>query len=81
MGYMQLDSWWYEKSIYNPRGKPVAGHKNRNFPAKGKWNRYGGLLTYRADPYVFPHGLKRFQQSIDVPLVVHNRYIAQRISV
>ncbi|NOX86379.1 MAG: hypothetical protein GXO86_10530 [Chlorobi bacterium] len=78
MGYMQLDSWWYEKSIYNISGKPTAGHKNRNFPAKGEWNRYGGLLTYRADRYVFPHGLKSFHQSVGVPLVVHNRYIALR---
>lgn len=72
--YMQLDSWWYEKSIYDPDGKPDAGHKNPNLP-EGKWNRYGGLMEYKADPQLFPNGLKAFQQSVGLPLVVHNRWI------
>lgn len=75
MRYMQLDSWWYEKSIYDPNGKPDAGHKNKSLPAIGKWNRYGGMLTYRADRYLFPHGLKGFHESMGLPFVVHNRWI------
>jgi len=75
IGYMQLDSWWYEKSIYGPDGKPNAGHKNKNLPNKGSWNNYGGLLRYRADKHVFPHGLRHFGKSLGLPLVVHNRWI------
>lgn len=74
LGYMQLDSWWYEKSIYDADGKPDAGHKNPDLP-KGRWNRYGGLMSYRADPFLFPHGLAAFQRKLGLPLVVHNRWI------
>ncbi|HEU0228886.1 MAG TPA: hypothetical protein VFQ86_14200, partial [Arachidicoccus soli] len=41
LGYMQLDSWWYDKSVYDPDGHPTADHKNKNLPY-GTWNRYGG---------------------------------------
>ena len=74
LGYMQLDSWWYEKSIYDPNGKPDAGHKNKNLP-KGKWNRYGGLMKYRPDPFVLPDGMKGFHDKLGKPIVVHNRWI------
>jgi hypothetical protein len=74
LGYMQLDSWWYEKSIYAPNGKPVADHKNKKLPF-GKWNRYGGLMSYTADPFLFPNGLSGFQKKLDLPLVTHNRWI------
>ncbi len=74
LGYMQLDSWWYEKSIYDPEGKPDAGHKNPKLP-KGKWNRYGGLMKYRPDKFLFPNGMSAFHQKLDLPLVVHNRWI------
>lgn len=74
LGYMQLDSWWYEKSIYDPNGKPDAGHKNKDLP-KGKWNRYGGLMTYRPDPFVLPDGMKGFYDKLGEPIVVHNRWI------
>jgi len=74
LGYMQLDSWWYEKSIYDPDGKPDADHKNKALP-KGEWNRYGGLLDYVADPFLFPNGLASFHQKLGLPLVTHNRWI------
>lgn len=74
LGYMQLDSWWYEKSIYDPDGKPDADHKNKSLP-KGDWNRYGGLLEYTADPFLFPTGLAAFHKYIGLPLVTHNRWI------
>ncbi|HXR83608.1 MAG TPA: hypothetical protein VN722_04830 [Hanamia sp.] len=74
LGYMQLDSWWYEKSIYDPDGKPDADHKNKALP-KGEWNRYGGLLEYIADPFLFPDGLASFHEKIALPLVTHNRWI------
>ena len=74
LGYMQLDSWWYEKSIYDPDGKPDADHKNKSLP-KGEWNRYGGLLEYVADPFLFPNGLASFHKKLGLPLVTHNRWI------
>ena len=74
LGYMQLDSWWYEKSIYDPNGKPDANHKNPKLPY-GKWNRYGGLMNYTADSFLFPKGMKDFQQELNLPLITHNRWI------
>ncbi|KAA9041186.1 hypothetical protein FW778_03890 [Ginsengibacter hankyongi] len=74
LGYMQLDSWWYEKSITDPRGQPTADHKNPRLPS-GAWNRYGGLMEYRADPFLFPKGLTSFQQKLGLPLVTHNRWV------
>jgi hypothetical protein len=71
--YLQLDSWWYEKSLTGPDGK-TGKTKNPKLPA-GDWNRYGGLLEYRADPEVFPGGLKEFQRELGVPLIAHNRWI------
>ena len=77
VGYMQLDSWWYEKSIYDPNGKPEAEHKNRELPF-GKWNRYGGLMSYTADTFLFPDGLPAFYKKLELPLVTHNRWIDPR---
>lgn len=74
LGYLQLDSWWYEKSIYDYNGKPVADHKNPKLPY-GKWNRYGGLLSYTADSFLFPKGLSDFHQQLKLPLVTHNRWV------
>lgn len=74
LGYMQLDSWWYEKSIIDPRGNPDADHKNPQLPS-GPWNRYGGLMEYRADPFLFPNGLAAFQKKLGLPMVTHNRWV------
>lgn len=74
LGYMQLDSWWYEKSVVSPDGKSNADHKNPHLPS-GPWNRYGGLMEYRADPYLFPDGLANFQKKLGLPMVTHNRWI------
>ncbi|MGH7979826.1 MAG: hypothetical protein ACREE6_10660, partial [Limisphaerales bacterium] len=71
--YLQLDSWWYEKSFTDADGR-TGQTKASRFPA-GEWNRYGGLLEYKADPALFPHGLAAFHQSIGLPLVTHNRWI------
>ena len=73
IGYMQLDSWWYEKSVNGPRGG-VEDHKNKALP-KGPWNRYGGLMEYRADPYLFPDGLQAFGKKINLPFITHNRWV------
>ena len=74
LGYMQLDSWWYDKSIDDVDGKPDADHKNQNLPY-GKWNRYGGMMDYTADSFLFPKGLNSFHKDIDLKLVTHNRWV------
>ncbi|HEV2318139.1 MAG TPA: hypothetical protein VGV18_00200 [Verrucomicrobiae bacterium] len=71
--YLQLDSWWYYKSLRGDDGK-MGTTKAPQFP-EGEWNRYGGLLEYRAHPALFPNGLAAFQRSIGLPLVTHNRWI------
>jgi len=71
--YMQLDSWWYDKSFTGPDGK-VGKTKNPKLP-EGEWNRYGGLLDYTADPALFPKGLADFRKQLNLPLITHNRWI------
>ncbi|HUZ07470.1 MAG TPA: hypothetical protein VMV89_08270, partial [Candidatus Paceibacterota bacterium] len=73
MRYLQLDSWWYLKTFTDASGK-VGKTKNPKLP-EGEWNRYGGLLEYRADTNLFPNGLAAFQKSVGLPLVTHNRWI------
>jgi hypothetical protein len=72
--YLQLDSWWYSKTTIDAEGKPGKEKKVARLPA-GEWNRYGGLLEYKAHPDLFPHGLDAFQKSIGLPLVTHSRWI------
>ena len=57
-----------------PDGQPGKEKKSNKLPA-GEWNRYGGLLEYKADTDLFPNGLDAFQKSIGLPLVTHNRWI------
>jgi hypothetical protein len=71
--YLQLDSWWYYKTFTDPDGK-MGTTKAPKLP-EGEWNRYGGLLEYKAHPALFPDGLSAFQQTIQLPLVTHNRWI------
>lgn len=71
--YLQLDSWWYQKTRTSPAGK-VEGPKNANLP-EGTWNAYGGTLDYTASPDLFPSGLGAFQKQLGLPLVVHGRWI------
>lgn len=72
--YLQLDSWWYPKTTTGADGTPGADKKSNKLPA-GDWNRYGGLLEYKADAALFPNGLDHFQKAIGLPLVTHNRWI------
>ena len=72
-GWMQLDSWWYPKSSWNPQ-EQTAPIKNKALPAQA-WNRYGGLLEWKADPGVFPKGMAAFHERIKLPFLAHNRYI------
>ena len=72
-GWMQLDSWWYPKSSWNPQ-EHTAPIKNPALPAQ-RWNRYGGLLEWKADPGVFPNGMAAFHERIKLPFLAHNRYI------
>jgi hypothetical protein len=72
--YLQLDSWWYYKTITGYDGTPGREKKVAKLPA-GEWNRYGGLLEYRAHTDLFPNDLAAFQKSIGLPLVTHNRWI------
>ena len=71
--YLQLDSWWYQKTRTSPAGKE-EGPKNARLP-KGTWNAYGGTLDYSASPALFPSGLTAFQRQLGLPLVVHARWI------
>jgi hypothetical protein len=71
--YLQLDSWWYYKTLTDPDGK-TGRSKNSELP-EGEWNRYGGLIKYEAHPALFPDGLAAFQKEISLPLVTHNRWI------
>jgi hypothetical protein len=71
--YLQLDSWWYYKSLTDPSGK-AGTSKSDQLPA-GEWNRYGGLLRYEAHPALFPQGLAAFQRRIGLPLITHNRWV------
>lgn len=71
--YLQLDSWWYQKTRTSPAGK-TEGAKNSNLP-EGTWNAYGGTLDYSASPDLFPQGLAQFQKEAGLPLVVHARWI------
>jgi hypothetical protein len=73
VGYLQLDSWWYHKSLAGADGK-IGKTKNSKLPT-GEWNRYGGLLDYTADRAVFPDGLASFQRLLNLPLITHNRWI------
>ena len=70
---LQLDSWWYSKSFADADGR-IGTTKQPRLPA-GEWNRYGGLLEYKAHPFLFPNGLAEFQKSIALPLVTHNRWV------
>ncbi len=72
-GYLQLDSWWYHKTLTRYDGKTEAP-KNKNLP-EGDWNRYGGTFEYKADPFIFPQGMKAFHEKTGLPLVTHNRWI------
>ncbi len=74
--YLQLDSWFYPKSFTYADGSApaVPRPKNPRLPA-GRWNRYGGMLLYQADPAVFPRGLGEFRRKLGLPLVTHDRWI------
>jgi hypothetical protein len=82
IGYMQLDSWWYYKSKYGPNSSEntqyLESTKPRTFQVKGSWNNSGGMITYRPDKAIFPHGFKAFHQKIQLPFLVHNRWIDPR---
>jgi hypothetical protein len=71
--YLQLDSWWYSKTLTGPNGELLKPN-NPALPAE-EWNRYGGLLKYQAHPSVFPGGLTAFQKKVGLPLITHNRWI------
>jgi hypothetical protein len=72
-GYLQLDSWWYDKSLTRYDGKAELP-KNSKLP-EGDWNRYGGTMQYKADPFLFPEGVEAFHERIGLPFATHNRWI------
>lgn len=65
--YLQLDSWWYDKSF---KGMSPDDHT-------GRWSAGGGEMLYRASPTLFPQGLRAFQRSVDLPLMTHGRWISE----
>jgi hypothetical protein len=66
--YLQLDSWWYDKSY---PGMSPDDHT-------GRWKAFGGIMRYHADASLFPEGLEAFQRSVGLPLVTHSRWISQQ---
>lgn len=74
--YMQLDSWWYPKTFTSASGKVPKDPKSKNpdLPA-GKWDRYGGMLTYTPSRDLFPDGLLAFKKKLGLPLITHSRWI------
>ena len=67
--YLQLDSWWYDKSY---PGMSPDDHT-------GNWKSFGGIMQFRADASLFPQGLDAFDKAIGgLPLVVHSRWISQQ---
>ena len=60
LGYMQLDSWWYEK------GSCECWYDNFG---------QDGTYLWFADPVLFTNGLAAFQQQLGLPLFLHNRWI------
>ena len=73
LGYLQLDSWWYHKTLTRYDGTQEHP-KNSKLP-EGDWNRFGGTTEYTASTAVFPQGLSAFHQSAGLPFMTHNRWI------
>lgn len=61
LGYIQLDSWFYPKGRY------------------GEWRTRehlgGGTYLYEASTQILPEGLSALQESLGLPLIMHNRWI------
>ena len=60
LAYMQLDSWWYPKE----KGNSLAAMA------------VNGETVYRAEPQVFPKGLRAFHEEMGLPFAVHARWVA-----
>ncbi|NNM85431.1 MAG: hypothetical protein HKL96_06730 [Phycisphaerales bacterium] len=71
--YIQLDSWWYQKSNRSVSGRPLGAMNDKI--AQGTWNHYGGTMLYKAAPELFPDGLAAFQHQLGLPLITHARWI------
>ncbi len=76
LGYMELDSWWYEKGNYNIYTSKMARAANPRLPTNDRWNRPGGIWLYHASHQLFPKGLAAFRRQVRLPLIVHARWIA-----
>lgn len=76
LGYMELDSWWYDKSFHFFNGRAV-GPMNPHLPTDNRWNYFGGIWLYHAAHQLFPQGLNAFHQQVGLPLAVHARWIAR----
>ncbi|HTX06426.1 MAG TPA: hypothetical protein VMD06_11420 [Steroidobacteraceae bacterium] len=59
--YMELDSWWYPKE----QGNSLAAMA------------VNGETVYRANPQLFPQGLRAFHEQLGLPFVVHARWVAE----
>ena len=64
IGYLQLDSWWYQKgNCHCWQGDPGV-----SWPSNG-------IYLYQPDPVQFPSGIGAFQQQLGLPLLTHARWI------
>jgi hypothetical protein len=59
IAYMQLDSWWYPKAKGNSLSAMAVN----------------GETVYRANPKIFPRGLRAFERQMRLPFAVHARWV------
>ena len=62
LAYVQLDSWWY------PKGACQCWQGDAT-------NNRGGIYVYQPVGALFPDGLSNFQHNLNLPLIVHARWI------
>ena len=61
-GHWQGDSWWYPKGP-GGTGSSQEGHY--------------GVYRWIADPFVFPLGMAKLQEEMQLPAILHNRWMTE----
>ena len=74
LGYVELDSFWYQKTTTKADGTLGPAVKVEKYPP-ASWNCYGGITKYEASPDLFPDGLAAWQRTVGLPISVHARWV------